>query len=1142
MPRSRPPRKNVSALTVAKNIVRGSKDPRAAVARALAHVPPALVPDFLTWAERARFRKTSALAAAFPASLLSLLSSALAEPGDFDDELTVLTSRLMMYEREMNAFIVSREALGAAVSRSDYATSEQILEGMQREFGDSIWLVEMRLAIAALHNGLEAQKRLSESIREQCGRSPTNTIAYYTSQRNEPSTSAVRFLVRIEALLARSALPTSAATYYRYHLCRTTPQLKDDFQGLLLVEARSSLIDSYEAFVSIALEPAALSESAPDLLRHLQRIRHLNDSRLAKLYFLLGLTNESCLRTRSLSLDHALLSDAPVSLEEAEIDADDYRALWVAGMHRCAKGGDSEAQIPLNREWQLHVAIALSDVKRAGEAINAFTKWAFNLKASSAITSLASLMSDVIDDGPPLTAHSYYRALVSSPYLDPWDLLFIPEVSRARYLSALQARYGDAPLLRFVAWLSSDSEEPAPSTLSIRWRAFGDVYKAYRRGQFDRVIAITRELQEDSLFHAAAIRWHSNGLLKLGLTRETVAYAANLLASSSAYQGLLPIDDLLGTKKWSELQGYADEVGLAVLLDFQWRETGQSEVSSFRRYAAEDFLSSRGIDRPSQLGPQAGAFNRRTLVYFLSNVCVPDVLDLMMAFPSSRSVQEERRAINALLVELDPDNSQAYRDAIASLTRSLMLDEGVRLIDRSRLFVDKEGVVRWAEREIRESFDRYKALLSAGVGFDADAFSLALRKFVANQEAIPEELLSLNKGEADDLMLKLVSDLRDNFLLSPTHGLDAFLSMRVRHGTLSGMLRGPLEQSHIINQRKSGTTRYQRNTYWTTVLEEAPLEHIARIEAAIAEFSEGFDAAIDLLRTRLQIRRKDRPLGLFDITLSRVHILVLKAEISPDTPLDRFVRAAVDVFWVFLENSLRDIQSFIGKDFRSMVGALFEVLEGKLQTAMPGIRYWRLNEAVHQALTNVQSAMDSIRGWFQRDEGSKLTHSISHAVDVAMEVVRVTYRNFEPKVERRIADDEIVVVGSITVVVDILFTALDNVYRRSGIERDGLVIIEVRKADVNAVVIAVENEVGPDYDYAIGRKRVEDIREQIRRGEFRTSVVSGEGGTGLLKVKGLVDPNGERDNALSFGFTSAGRFRVEVTLQALEVESANLAG
>lgn len=1139
MPRSRPPRKNVSALTAARNIVRGSKDPRAAVARALSHVPRALVPEFLAWAESARFRKVPALAPAFPVALTSLFSSSPAESGEFGDELAILTSRLTMYEQKLNGFIASQEALSAAVSCSDFIACEQTLDKIQERFGDSMWLVEMRLAVTALHHGLEAQKKLSESIREQCGRSPVSTITYYTSQRNEPSTSATRFLVRVEALLARSALPLRTATYYRYHLSRAIPHQKDEVQGLLLLEARSSLIDSYEAFVSVVLEAAALGDSSTELLSHVGHVSGLKDSRLAKLRFLLGLADETCLKTRSLSIDHALLSGATESLDATEIDTNDYRSLWIAGMYRCAQEGESSEIAPLNREWQSHIAIALSDVTHAEEAINAFTKWAYNLKASSAIASLASLMSDVLDDGPPLTSHPYYRALLSAPYLDPWDLLFVPEFARARYMAALRARYGDALLLRFVEWLNGDCGVP-PSSLSARWRAFGDAYHQYRRAQFDQVIETTGKLQEDRLFHTAAVRWHCNALLKQGLARETVAYAANLLASSSAYQALLPIDHLLGAKKWSELLKYADEPGLAVLLDFQWRESGQSEVSSFRRYAAEDFLSSRGLDRPSQLGPQAGAFNRRTLVYFLLNVCVPEVLDLMMAFPSSRSVQEERRAIYALLVELDPVSSQTYRDAIASITRSLMLDEGVRLIDRSRLFVDKEGVVRWAEREVRESFDRYKALLGAGVGFDADAFSVALRKFVANQEAIPEALLSLNKGEADELMLKIVSDLRDNFLLSPTHGLDAFLSMRVRHGTLSGMLRGPLEQNHIINQRKSGTTRYQRNTYWATILGDAPLEHIAAMEAAIAEFSEGFDAAIDLFRTRLQIRKKDRQLGLFDITLSRVHILLLKGEISHDTPLDKFVRAAVDVFWVLLEKSLREVQSFIENDFRSTVGTLFEVLEGKLQSATTGVRYWQLNESVHQALTHVQSAMDSIRSWFQRDAVSEYTHSMGHAVDVAMEVVRVTYRNFEPKIERRIEADQIFVVGSITVVVDILFTALDNVYRRSGIERGGLVVIEVRRAEANAVAIAVENEVAVDYDHAVGRKRVEEIQGQIKRGAFKTSVVSGEDGTGLLKLKGLVDPNGERDNALSFGFTDSGNFRVEVNLQALEVQSANL--
>jgi anti-sigma regulatory factor (Ser/Thr protein kinase) len=133
-------------------------------------------------------------------------------------------------------------------------------------------------------------------------------------------------------------------------------------------------------------------------------------------------------------------------------------------------------------------------------------------------------------------------------------------------------------------------------------------------------------------------------------------------------------------------------------------------------------------------------------------------------------------------------------------------------------------------------------------------------------------------------------------------------------------------------------------------------------------------------------------------------------------------------------------------------------------------------------------------------------------------------------------------VTSVSAVGDIIFIALDNMYKHAGQEEGLKVVIEVSRIGNGRISIAVENELPAEFDREAGERKVAAIQAQIRKHEYTTAFVSGEGGTGLLKLKSLVDPAGEREDAVSFGFTESGTFRVTTVFRAIGVESENLVG
>jgi hypothetical protein len=1133
-------RKGSQALIRARNLVRGASNPSNEVSNALSYLPSSDVNTFVRWAERVRFGTRVAIPEAFPQSFGNLLVLPPPSKASLSEDLSLLLARLSLHAEKIDDFARLRQDFEISVTNGNFQNCTEILNEIERKLGYSVWLLKMRFAVTTLSEGLEAQKKLVEEIKQEFGLSKISTIAYYVSQRNEPSTVAPRYSRRVISLIERSRVREDTKSHYLYHLIGLIPTDVTQIQQLLLYESTASLIDCYEALIATVLGCGLSSHGAEsnELLDAAYAIE-VNESRFVKLKALLNQTQLEDLKSRDLEYDNALLGGASERRGGASYDQLDFRACLIEATRRAMREHGATSEVTPRDTWISNMSVILSDLEKGAEAANSLRKWSLNIGDIGSPMPLVQVMQDLMTNSVPLSRTNHVLSLLKSPYLDPWDLPFIPEESRERYLRALSECYGDSLVVRFVAWICGFAEKCG--NLDQIWEAFGAAWRSFFEGEYEQAAEFASRIEQSPPFRSYGARWHCYSLIELGQMREAIRYSADMLVRSPELYALLPIEVLIGNKAWKDLDAYADEIGLAVLLDFYWRSTGRSEINSFRRYAAEDFLAFYGFDRPSELSSAKDSIPTHSLIYFLSHVCGPDVIDLMPAFSSSREVQEERRKLYALLSEYDPENAEEYRDEMTEVTKALMLDEGVRLFDQSRVFVEEQGVVRWAEGELRESFERYRSLNAAGLGSDIEEFSTALRRFLKAGEPIPDQFLELPKGEADELLLRIIYELRDDFLMSPTHGLDAYLSMRVRHGTLSGMLRGPLEENRIINQRQSGTRTYQRNEYWKRTLAGMPKEQVTAIDAAITSFSEVYDNVIDDLKARLQIRRKGRDHGMFDIPLTSMQVYMLRQALSSEVRLDDFVRQCIAIFWILLDQSLRDVRQYIATELRSSIEEIFETLEADLQRATAGARCQPLNDAVRQAATSVQTVLQNIENWFHRGPGKKLFYPINQAVDVALEVVRITYRGFTPSITKIVPDNDVVMIDSVSAIGDIVFTALDNVYKHSGLEHGASVTIEVKLLEQKRIWLNIENTVCAEFDYSAAKREIEKVREKMREPKQQVVAASTEGGTGLMKLKNLVDPHGEKPDSIKFGFTDQGTFKVEVELDVYGLTSEHLA-
>ncbi|REM99183.1 hypothetical protein DSI35_22915, partial [Mycobacterium tuberculosis] len=216
------------------------------------------------------------------------------------------------------------------------------------------------------------------------------------------------------------------------------------------------------------------------------------------------------------------------------------------------------------------------------------------------------------------------------------------------------------------------------------------------------------------------------------------------------------------------------------------------------------------------------------------------------------------------LVRQDPGAATKYLEEIRQITYTVELEEGIRNFDSSRLFVNEAAIQEWGAKSLAEDYSRYRLLQDASLPELENIQAAAVFVLNDRESPLPQALLDQPKTEADRLLLDLAQRVLREFLYGATSGLNAYLSLRIRHGSLAGHLRGPLEESGAIALRDSTSGVYQSISTWSGIIFHLPTRTGSLINKEFDDFSRRFDERVAyFIEEILQIRSDSKPLGVF---------------------------------------------------------------------------------------------------------------------------------------------------------------------------------------------------------------------------------------------------------------------------------------
>jgi hypothetical protein len=1126
-----------AAARRAANRVRGSTKPGRALSAQRQTLHEGAYAPFLRAIRSNSYVSSRALPRPYPTGIsqmhVSTLLADVSEPREF-----AWTSQLLTLEApQLNNFVKLRDQFETALLSGSPEDCIRILDNVEATFGYSLWLVSRRIHVLQLARGLEAQKHYTEGLKSRSRPgSIAAYIAFYFSVRSEPTVTPSRLRAQLDTSLSSFGAPADLAAYIRYHVLGIVPPPPFIAETLRL-EHTASIVDCYDTFVHLAASEHADPETTDRLAQDVAAIQHviadrrlttlaafLNDDvppapayrdgfRRAATALLLGTHDVAVASARS------LLDECPGDPDLTILLA---RALSVSGQYSV---GHTLAQRTAGQ-----LARLMSGGPAAVDDYAEMVKLGLVLHSAPFGSALLTVIQDETSSTTPLLPYTYRQC---GTYLSSTPNPFIIEMQpfgRSRDFTALGSyeQFLDSPVGDRGAALADATETPESFTALWTRPEVELVATLVHLSRNDSAAAISPAARlaghTSPYFRRRGCRLFLKALLDSDRIDQAVLEITSTYIATPTWSGILPIEATSDALR-SRATLPPTELSIPILFDMYAQHVDPSRDTE-RVFAYEDLLAGFTVDRPSQLAQAAPGLDRSKLTYFLRFICVESVMDRTLEFDSSRAVLDERLAVCRVLLTLDPSNSTTYHDEIKALAKRLRLSRRMRQLEQSKIYVDVENLRRKLTPELKEQYSRYTALRRDRPLIGELEIRDAVR-LTGDGRYESVVLLRLPKNEVTDIFTTIVDRFRDEYTTSPEYGLDKYLSVRIRHGTLAAHLRRPVEAAHLVTPRDAVTNKYRANEYWPQRL-PTPVSIDPAIAWRLAVFSEAFDSLVDEIKAWIHISTATDVQGLFDFALSDGSYTTLAHLVGGETPYEGFVDHLVQLFDQVLDRNLGDVRDRLETDAKRRASDLLEQLAMSIDQ-LGGPQCGELVHAIRTANNELQVAFDRIATWFRRASSSGAEpFSIAEAIDIGVESVKTINPQFEHSVKIDF-DEELDLHGSLlTPFVDILFIILENVVKHSGdVTRPSARISATLRQ--GSLQVSVMNPVGPDIILEDVNERLDRLKAQIMD-HRHSAFVRREGGSGFHKLARILQDDLRGTPHLGFGFQLDREFFVELSI------------
>ncbi len=1109
-------------------------------------LPPDSQESYLAWADKMITELLHNKTNVSKPSLRTISFINEAEIINFKPEVTWLLARIKKESKKINVYLQLKESIQGNLLKNDFLKIIENLDHMDDYCGHSLWSLETRLGIIQYFRGLEAQKKCYSNIKNSAGAGFVRFIAYRISMRNEPAVSLPRFKQSIAALLKDYKGYRDLPCFIKYKFTGELIPNQDCALSILRFSQNFSYIDAYESLIDTSQNLFVFDKDC-DLMKFLiTELTQLNisDFRLDRL---LGRNQSTHIDNSNIDFLENIFTHE--SEKKFNLFLKDVRAGKVSAFDiillalirnntKVAKNSERYDTYKLLRDL---TAINLRDSDFLSK-LNHVEKKLLNL--STIPFCKATLDGIVILKNIDLKYNIYAlkKMALNNKTNHVFNLVLTDNLLEENIQKLDANKFPNVDIvLKFLHGSPSSNNESFSVEHNTVLNLYCKMLHSYNLNDYSTCLYYISYFKENDIavnFKRKLSSIETICFIETGKIENAISLIADNICDDSYPNEIIETGALITPKTtWPQIRKYVDDISLIILLDHLCELTASDSIATLRRTAIDNYLRLNSIEKPSEIINMyhSACSDLKKIIYFYEKICVHHVLEMCRCLKSGTSaVEKERTAILAILIQLNPKNSDLYQDEILSITSDLRIREGLKVVDESRLYVNQEGLMRWAKLEQAEDVLRYKNFVDAGIGTGEDFSEI----FYLNDRSPDMEkiVLTVPDNEADELLFTLFCDLKDAFLFENEHGLNSYLSKRIRHNSIAGFLRGAVENDNLITL-KDTNKKYLPNLYWKDKLGESfSVKVVEEALKSLEIFGSNFDNLTHFIRDELiQIKSQNKPDGAIVVSQEQIIILfhIARSFMKKNNfEISSWVEVAISLFWHMLDPSLKELRASLTNKYKNIFLSYFDNLKKNLvKHAGMDIRGHEIFNAINSASKELDILLDRASEWLKKGQSelSKHTYSINEIVDIAVRAALIRHKGCNISVNKSIDNSIHLRSDSLVVLSDIILIVIGNISDHSGLRESAVLDIGANfSKDRKKLAFSFRSTILSSKNNTENNGELENIRHKISSGEYLKNIAI-EGKSGLIKIASIVEPH--NSGHIDFGFDNLGYFYINLEIK-----------
>jgi hypothetical protein len=870
--------------------------------------------------------------------------------------LRLSIARVVTYSEKLNKFVDLQRKFTESLVTKKWSNSESLLERYEKLFGVSSWWLESRLLLADCIGGFERTRDELTKILKLPLPNNALVVAEFASQRVDATMSIIEYIRQVHSMVANGrheetepSLPTYLCFILNVPNIGFTPPSSQEMSYILRAELTRPVIDCY-----LSLKRLLWLIASSDSFKILD-----SDTKTALNAFSKLVDPSVQFVNQFLASTSAAQTLDEITRIQAEVLYDPEHAIT-----QCVELVRNDSTSFANYEL-LSTACVMSDcdvpvvfdteslAQRLLEGLREFLSYRestvqaywFLLKCANSLSSTClghQLGAFALKCHPvPL---SIIRREKCIHYFTSQAGMF-PSLVGLNSKTSLQDQSDTAP--KNVAPLL------AQATDLLCQESDGDAISLFRQ--------IIKQDPIDNYCYTEAVRGVVEAMVKTNQCNSAVQVLSDSRIPPILLNFIVPVKRLIASYSKQNSETDVSLIGWPIL--FLFGNIFNNVPSRQLHSAYANFLEAHKCSYPHQLLELGDSrFASTQLQAFLHGVCTIDCIQSDISFGGTDEVEHERMLLLQQLQLLDPDSATSYASEISQLQQQIAIRKAINYVSESKVYFNTEGIEKSLPKTYYEQFKRY----------------LQYKKLSVESRLIPSDTWTINddgirktRDGAFVLFYQLFNEIRHAVLFSNEHGLDSYLSVRIRHQTIKGAIRSVFDQLRLIADMEKGVYRVGEQWFEGFGLVESSLRN--EIETAIIRFSVIVDHIIDKVSGKwMRIREPGlNGEGWFDLDFAESEL-----ELVSERLLD------IEDELMFLDNIIyiirervNDVLVTVRQKVYSILGVeldrALDQLSNDLELLNPGIPL-DLTGAITRCRTALQNELREIANWFQLQDVLRL--------------------------------------------------------------------------------------------------------------------------------------------------------------------------